>query len=265
MKLLDRIDRIVRPITIPNLTALMVGCQFVFWVLSLVDPTMVERGTLIWDQVLVGEVWRLGTFLLVAPTANPIFAIFYFYIFYMLGTSLEQQWGSTRYCSFIYVGILLMVAAAGIAHDQAVPGYFLQLTVFLAFATYNPNFEFLLFFVLPVKVKYLAWLQVAVYVLTFIAAPMAGKMLVLASVGNYLLFFGRGLFGKGANFQRKMAWKKKQSTASKSARHVCHTCGIDSNTHPKMQFRYCSQCDGHFAYCEEHLRNHAHVNQNAIK
>lgn len=263
MNVLDRIDRIVRPIAIPNLTATLVGCQFVFWVLSLVDPTMIERGQLVWDLVIAGEVWRLGTFLLIAPTSNPIFAVFYFYIFYMMGTALEQQWGNVRYCSFIYVGILLSLIAAGIAHDQSVTGFFLEATVFLAFATYNPNFEFLLFFVLPVKIKYLAWLQAAVYVLTFIAAPMAGKMLVLASVGNYLLFFGRGLFGKGANFHRQLTWKKKQTAQAKVPRHVCHICKIDSNTHPKMGFRYCSQCDGHFAYCEDHLTDHPHVNKNA--
>ncbi|TWU60580.1 hypothetical protein Poly51_08580 [Rubripirellula tenax] len=265
MNLLDRIDRIVRPITIPNLTALLVGCQFVFWIFSLVDPTMIERGTLIWDKVIEGEVWRLGTFLLVAPTSSPIFAIFYFYIFYMMGTALEQQWGNVRYCSFMYVGLILTLIAAGIAHDQSVTGFFLEATVFLAFATYNPNFEFLLFFVLPVKIKYLAWLQAAWYVLTFLAAPLAGKMLVLASVGNYLLFFGRGLFGRGVSLQRKMAWNKKQVKQSKTPRHVCHVCGIDSTTDPSADFRYCSQCDGHFAYCQDHLRDHPHVNKNAVK
>ncbi|QDT05981.1 hypothetical protein K227x_43880 [Rubripirellula lacrimiformis] len=263
MNLLDRIDRIVRPIAIPNLTALLVGCQFVFWIFSLVDPTMVGRGQLVWDAVLAGEVWRLATFLLIAPTSSPIFAIFYFYLLYMMGTALEQQWGIVRYCSFIYIGVFLTIAAAAVAHDQVATGLFLYGTIFLAFATYNPNFEFLLFFVLPVKIKYLAWLQIFVYLLTFVAASLGGKLMVVASVSNYLIFFGRELLGKGTNARRRMSHKKKEKAQTKTPRHVCHTCGIDSNTNPEADFRYCSQCDGHYAYCQDHLRDHKHVNQNA--
>ncbi len=265
MTFLDRIDRIVRPIAIPNITAMLVGCQFVFWVFSLMDPTMVERGVLIWDNVIAGEVWRLATFLLVAPTGYPLFAIFYFYIFYMMGTALEQQWGIVRYCSFLYVGILLTLIASGIAHDYPATGIFLEATVFLAFATYNPNFEFLMFFVLPVKIKYLAWLQGFVYLMTFVSAPMTAGLLVLASIGNYLLFFGRDLLGKGTNFHRRLGAKKKEHQQSNTPRHVCHVCGIDSNTHPNADFRYCSQCDGQYAYCQDHLRDHPHVNKNAVK
>lgn len=264
MSLLDRIDRVVRPIAIPNITMILVACQFIFWVFSLMDPTMIERAVLVWDLVIAGEVWRLLTFLLVAPTGHPIFAIFYFYIFYMMGTALEQQWGITRYCSFLYVGLVLTLAAAGIAHSQPVTGFFLQATVFLAFATYNPNFEFLIFFVLPLKIKYLAWLQAFFYLVTIIFGPVIQKVLVIASIGNYLLFFGRDLLGRGTNFHRRLGWKKREAAIAKKPRHVCHVCGKNSVADPGEDFRYCSQCDGQFAYCEEHLRDHKHVNKNAL-
>lgn len=259
MKFLDALDRIVRPIAIPNLTQIIIAGQAILFLAGMTDPALVERASLAWSQVLQGEVWRLLTFLFIPVSFSPLWLFFALYIFYMFGTALEQHWGVVRYNTFLMLGAILTVAAAGLVPDVGVPGTFLYGTVFLAFATYNPDFTLNLFFILPVKVKWLAWLQAAGYGFAFLAGGMAAKMLVLASVGNYLIFFAPTVIQWFKHRQRRKEWETKQLKVGSQPRHICAKCGIDSNTHPNTDFRYCSKCGGEKAYCEDHLRDHEHV------
>ena len=253
--MLERLDRIVSPIAIRNLTLWIIVGQIAMYLVSLEDNTLIGRAALVWDLVLAGEVWRLLTFFFVPFSRDPIFLIFAYLIFYMMGNALEAYWGVVRFNVFLWLGAVLTVAAAGVVHDQPVSGAFMQGTVFLAFATINPDFELRLFFVLPVKVKFLAMIQVAGYLLAMFSG-WATMLMVLASVGNYLVFFGPGLVNRLQNAARRAEWERKQLDIHSQPRHVCTTCGIDSNSAPKMDFRYCSRCEGEHAYCEEHLKDH---------
>ncbi len=139
--MLERLDRIVRPIAVPNLTLFIIGGQLLMFLASLNDNTLIARAMLVWDLVLVGEVWRLFTFFFVPFTQDPIFLLFAYMIFYMMGNALEAYWGVVRYNVFLWLGTVLTIAAAGIVREQAFSASFLQGTVFLAFATINPDFE----------------------------------------------------------------------------------------------------------------------------
>ncbi len=257
--MLERLDRIVRPIAVPNLTLFIIGGQLLMFLASLNDNTLIARAMLVWDLVLVGEVWRLFTFFFVPFTQDPIFLLFAYMIFYMMGNALEAYWGVVRYNVFLWLGTVLTIAAAGIVHDQAVSATFLQGTVFLAFATINPDFELRLFFVLPVKVKWLAMIQVAGYLLAMLGGAWSVTLMILASIGNYLTFFGPGLLGRVRNTARRAKWERQQLNNDAAPRHTCTTCGVDSNIAPRMDFRYCSQCEGEHAYCMAHLKDHQHV------
>ena len=237
----------------------IIAGQLLMLFASMNDNTLRERSMLVWDEVLAGEVWRLLTFFFVPPTTDLIFLIFAYLIFYMMGNALEAYWGVVRYNAFLLLGAILTMAGAGICHDQPVSGAFLQGTVFLAFATINPEFELRLFFVLPVKVKWLAMIQGLGYALALLAGLWSTRLMVLASVGNYLIFFGPALFVKVRNDRRRVQWDKRQSQADAVPRHTCSTCGVNSRSDPKMDFRYCSKCAGTNAYCEAHIRNHQHV------
>lgn len=258
MKLLERLDRVVRPIAIPNLTMVIIIGQVVLFIADAANPGLLERANLVWDRVLEGEVWRLVTFMLVPPRIHLLFLLLAWYLFHLMGTSLEQTWGSVRYNLFFYLGYLFTLAAAGVAHDEPVAGHFLAGSVFLAFATYNPRFEILLFFVLPVQIRWLAYLQAIGYALAFAGGDMATRLTVLAAVGNYLIFFGPVLFARVTNFRRRLAWDSRQYKPGDTPRHTCAVCGANSNTHPSTDFRYCSKCDGVLAYCDQHLRSHEH-------
>lgn len=264
MAYLERIDRIFRPLAIPNLTNILVIGQAAMYLLSLDDQTLATRASLGWSQVLGGEVWRLITFLFVPPSAGTfsLFVIFYFWIFYMIGNSVEQMWGSVRYTAYLLIGVLLTIVASIFNPMLLVDGLFLEATVFLAFAVFNPNHEFLIFFVLPVKVKYLAALQAGFYVIGIVGSAGFSRLIPLAAMANFILFFAPKLLEAFRTSRRKI---KSSTRATKTAiqnekpRHICALCGIDSRTHPKMQFRYCSKCEGEKAYCEAHLQDHQHA------
>ena len=262
-KLLERLDRIVRPIAIPNLTVVIIVGQVLMALASAGNPAALSRGMLVWDRVIEGEVWRLITFLFVPPTTQPIFLFIILYIFYIMGTSLQNTWGMVRYNTFLWLGTGLTVAVAGLMHGEPFTGHYLEGTVFLAFATYNPNFELRLFFVLPIKIKYLAYFQAFGYGYALLVGTASTRLMVLASLGNYLIFFAPAVLERGKHFLRKKQWEAKQYHPGKAPRHTCAVCGINSNTHPKVDFRYCSKCDGQLAYCEEHLRTHEHMTESS--
>lgn len=259
MRFLELLDRVVRPIAIPNLTQIIIAGQALMFLAGMGDAGLLGRATLIWNAVLAGEIWRLVTFLFIPVSLSPLWLFFALYIFFIFGTALEQFWGVVRYNTFFWLGLLLTVAAAGLVPNLPVTGAFLTGTVFLAFASLNPNFTLNLFFILPVKVKWLAWLQAAGYALVFLTGPLAAKIQVLASIGNYLIFFAPAAVAWVQNRQRRKQWESRQYTRGSGPRHKCAVCGIDSNSHPNMDFRYCSKCNGEKAYCEAHLRDHQHV------
>ncbi|MDA8744231.1 hypothetical protein N9N28_06320 [Rubripirellula amarantea] len=260
MKLLEKLDRIVRPVAIPNLTEILVIGQVATFLLTLLEPGFTERLNLVWDRVYEGEVWRLITFVFFPP-AWGIFVIFYFYIFMFLGKTLEGYWGTVRFNTYFYVGTLMTLLAGLIVPSEPFTGLYFQSTVFLAFATLNPNYEFLIMLVLPVKVKWLALLQFITFFLMLSSGVPAIQLMVVASLANYFLFFGADLFRSLVRIRTRAKWAASQMQQNKSvkvARHKCSVCGIDSQSHPNEDFRYCSKCEGQHAYCEAHLRNHVH-------
>lgn len=141
------------------------------------------------------ELWRLITFIFIPPNSDWFWIIFSLYFYYMMGTALEQTWGAFRFNVYYLVGILGAIAACFITGYSS--NTYLNLSLFLAFATIAPNVEFRLFFMIPIKAKWMA-IAYAVFIAVdlvqaFLVSSSAG-LIVLVSVAfsllNYLLFFG---------------------------------------------------------------------------
>jgi hypothetical protein len=194
------------------------------------------------------------------PFSNPICAFFFWYFFYLMGTTLELQWGVLRYNVFLLVGYVATVAASFLAPNLPASNAFLEGSVFLAFAFLYPEYEIYLFFVLPVKIKWLARLTWAIYAYIFTFGDWTNRAMIGASVANFFLFFGRDVLDRVRMGRRRMAFQAARITEKKRDHlHRCTVCGITDRTHPEMDFRYCSRCVGTHAYCSEHLRNHEHI------
>jgi hypothetical protein len=260
MALLDKLERRFGRFAVPNVTLAVVLAQAAVYAVWVARPEAVEALKLIPDKVLAGEVWRPFSFVFAPPFTNLIFAFFAWYLFYLMGTTLEANWGTFKYNLFLLVGYLATVAAAFLTPAQAASNAFLMGSVFLAFAILYPEFQIYLFFILPVKIK---WLALITWVGFFFVLAFGGweaRAQVLASVSNVLLFFHRDILDRLRLGRRHMASQAGRLAAREPAYyHRCTVCGITDRTHPEMDFRYCSQCEGHHGYCAEHLRNHEHV------
>jgi hypothetical protein len=263
MSLPDKLERALGRYAIPNLSIYIVIGQ-VFVLLALMFNLLpVELFVLRPSRVMQGEWWRLLTFpfFLAPPTGSfgPIFTAFALYMFYMMGSALEAYWGAFRYNLFLFLGCALTVGAAFITPHNAASNLFLAGTVFLAFAYLNPDFEFMIFFILPVKVKWLALLAWVGYGVSFFLGTWPARVQVLASVGNFLLFFAGDIFGGMRRGRRAITRKTQEFNEAGEPRHRCRVCGKTDRTNPELDFRYCSKCANDECYCSEHIHNHVHV------
>ena len=264
MSLIHRLERRFGRFAIPNLTGILIIGQVALYFLAMVrEDLALDRVLLVPELVLQGQVWRLVTFLFTPPTTNPLFAMIFWSLMYLFGTSLEQYWGSFRFNVFLLLGYLANVAAAFIAHfaGEAVitSNAYLYSTIFLAFARLYPDFVLNIMFILPVKVKWLALLMWLSLGYALLVGSWTSKLLIIASVLNYLLFFGREHVGEWKQVQRRRSYQAKATRAAATAKHRCSVCGLTSDDSPKTLFRYCSKCSGQQGYCPDHIHDHEHI------
>jgi hypothetical protein len=199
---------------------------------------------------------------------------------YLFGTTLENHWGVFRFNVFLLVGYLANVAAAFVAWGilkaspeiapmagalggAAASNYFLYGSLFLAFARLYPDFILNILGILPIRIKWLALAAWVGYAYSLIAGTWMTRMLVLATVINYLLFFGRDHVRELRHGHRRRAFQTKAKKATAAPKHACRVCGLNSDDSPKTLFRYCSKCAGQACYCPDHIRDHEHVTAEA--
>jgi hypothetical protein len=261
VSVLDKLERRFGWLGIPNLMGYIVGLNALVYVLSYTSPGG-ALGRLALDPYLImqGEVWRLVTFIFIPPATSILWIVFILYFYYIVGIGLEREWGSFRFTLYYVVGMAATIAAAFITGRGATALY-LNLSLFLAFAHLYPNFEVLLFFIVPVKVKYLAWLNWAYIGFTVLTAPLAYKAAALVSIVNYFLFFGGEIAStasrRTSTFERRRTFQS--NMLKKTTMHRCAVCNMTELDNPTMDFRYCSTCAGDYEYCLDHLKNHEHV------
>ena len=154
------------------------------------------------DQVLKGQVWRLFTFVFIPEGSSILFIFFTLYFYYIIGTVLENRWGSRRFNLYYLLGILGADLGGMLLGFNT--NHYLNLSLFLAFAAMYPDFEVLIFFVLPVKMKYIAWLDAAYLLYLFIMGSWASRGCMLLSFLPFFLFFGREMYLKGRHIVYKI-------------------------------------------------------------
>jgi hypothetical protein len=267
MSLFNRLERRFGRFALPNLSLSLVLGQVLFLALAMLGNFDLGRIALLPAAVLAGEIWRLVTFLFLPPVSvlsmtGAVFLAFGWYMFYLMGSALEHYWGDFRFNLFVGLGWFLTVAAAFVFPGAYANNLFLAGSVFLAFAYLNPDFELLIFFILPVKIKWLALIAWIGYAYELATGSWPARLLVLASIGNFLLFFAKDIVQGMRSGRRRMAYRAQKFGASKDdpePRHRCHVCGRTERTNPQLDFRYCSKCAGDECYCSDHLGNHVHT------
>ena len=253
--MLNRLERIFRPITIPNLTIYLIIGQAMFFFAIAANPNIVGQMGLEANAILDGQVYRLIAFLFMPETLSPIWIFFQLYILWLMGRALEYQWGHTRFNLYIWIGYLLSIAVAFFVPNTIVYNTYLMGSIFLAFAFLFPDFEFLLFFILPVKVKWLALITWVLYAVAFLT-PGAGwgtRLTILAAVSNFFVFFGKDIFFLAIRRNKSMLKKVSDIERHDHFMHKCITCGKTERTDPQTEFRYISEAGKTQCYCTDHL------------
>lgn len=254
MSWLNRIERRLQPLAIPHLLpAILLGQVFFYLcrLLGLLDLSPLDYS---WAQTASGDWWRVFTFILYPPDAWWVFYAFCVACTYFLGSVLEHEWGTLRFNLFLIVGWLLTVLAGVLVPSATMTNTFIAGSVMLAFAYYNPDYVFRLYFVFPVRAKFLALGSLAFVTASVVVGDWAIRLSALASVANYLIFLGPSMWRDAKSGRRRMAWHAKlraerRETAAAGPRHRCVVCGKNSETHPHEDFRY--RADDN-CYCEAH-------------
>jgi hypothetical protein len=270
MSWLNRIGRRLEPFAIPHLALILVAGQL-FVLVAAGILRMLDAGAfvLVAGRVLDGEWWRLPAFIFMPPFFSPapgamslVWSVFGLYMIYLFGSALENYWGKLRFNLFLLCGYALTVGFAFITPGAAVTNIFISGSLFLAFAWLNPEFEILLFFILPVKIKWIALITWLGYAFTFLGGGLSVKLSIVASVGNFLVFFSRDILQRARSGRRRMQTQAerfaRQGDTSR-VRNRCYVCGKTSETDPLEDFRFCSKCEGDYCYCSAHLHNHTHI------
>lgn len=147
-----------------------------------------------------GQIWRLVTFIIYPPTMGTFvfdsvfFGIISLFLYYSLGVTLERVWGAFRFNVFFLMGMVGEILAALVSYfvfhqNLYVTTGFLNFSLFLAFAICFPDVQFYLFMVIPVKAKWMAIAESAVYVYSFLVGSASTRCEIVLSLANVILFF----------------------------------------------------------------------------
>lgn len=260
MRFMDKVERLLRPYAVSNLTYWLVMAQICGFVGVMLNPNAYQRIHLDPQKILSGEVWRLITCIVAVPPIGTgmglLFYALFLYIFWMMGSVMEAHWGHVRYN--IYIGIAFLCVLA-IAFITGAPQFHvaanIEYTVMLAFCYAYADFTFMIWFILPVKAKYIgliAWIGIVI-------RTAYGDWTALASVTNFFVFFGRAIVARIRYGRKKMQAHTQAVRDRNKAFHTCTICGVTDKSDPSMEFRYCSKCTDERCYCMDHILNHEHV------
>ncbi|MCI6275147.1 MAG: rhomboid family intramembrane serine protease [Clostridium sp.] len=264
MKFLDRMERKFGKFAIKNLMTYIISANAIFYVLiyMLGNTKLWNLMILIPERVMQGEIWRLITFILIPPNTSVLWIVFTLYFYYLAGSGLESHWGSFKFNIYYLCGILGTIIGCFISGGISVGATFINLSLFLAFAKLYPDFELLVFLVLPVPIRILALIDWFYIIYNIVVAPNNDvRLAAVFAVVNYFLFFGKDMV-KTVKLKKTVAANRDFRVITNTEKpyiHKCTVCGITENDDPDMEFRYCSKCSGAREYCMKHIKDHEHI------
>ena len=281
MKWITKMERKFGRYAVHNLSAYIIALYAAGYLMELLSPSIFNWLTLEPAYILRGQIWRLVSWILVPPGRLDIFTIIMLYFYYSVGNTLEKTWGAFRYNLYIFSGIIFTVIGAFILYgilrvsypSSIIPvfggtfsTYYISMSILLAFTATYPDAQVLLYFFIPIKMKWLGLIYGFFIVINFIQSGWAGRVVIIASLLNFILFFlGTRNLKRYSPKEQKRRYDFKKATAptrvknGQVTRHKCAVCGRTELDGDDLEFRFCSKCDGNYEYCQDHLFSHEHV------
>lgn len=274
---------------IPNLMLYITLGSAIVYILSIFDRSSTLYNALCFDRnlILQGQVWRLFTYAFTYDGGHILVTAIGLFCYYTLGRAMENIWGTLRFNLFYFTGMILMDIFCMIFSGWADISY-LNMSLFLGYATLYPDARFLLLYIIPVKAWIFALIDLGLTLYNVILLTSFGlfpySLFPLVAIANYFLFFGKDVLNvipiswrinAGRLFRKKpktavnqkppiqfyRAGSYEATTAKPKApyTHCCTVCGRTDISNPELEFRYCSRCNGYHCYCQDHISNHTHI------
>ena len=263
---------------IPNLMRYIVIASAAFWLINAVyRPSMGQLPFLYYLQfdpalILRGQIWRIISFIFIPPSTG-LLAFIAFYFYYWIGSTLENQWGTGQFTIYFFTGVILTVIYGFLIYfitgrSVALSSTYIYLSMFFSFAAMFPDMQVLFMFFIPIKMKYLALVDAAFFLLSVFTTPFPENLLPVVAVLNFLIFCGPELKAmlprkqsrSTINFKRESA-RIRREQQDKLYNHKCAVCGRTDTEYPDLEFRYCSRCAGYHCFCADHINNHIHFTE----
>ena len=271
---------------IKNLSLTLIMCYAAGYLIEMVLPRLFYFLTLNPYAIIHGQVWRLVTWILIPPdSSNLFFVLLMLYFYYSLGTSLERTWGTYRYNVYIFSGMLFTIIGSFLMMDYCYlvrpadmvaygpsvffsavsplfSTYYVNMSIFLAFAATFPEVQVLLMFIIPIKVKVLGIIYGVMLIANFIQGSAYSRFAMAASLFNFVVFWitsKNHIHMSPKQVKRRQEYRREVKRNTGVTKHKCAICGRTELDSPDLEFRFCSKCNGNYEYCQEHLFTHQHV------
>ena len=243
----------------------------VAWVIGLINPVLYGYLSFNAAAVLHGHIWRLLSFMFI-PASTSWLGFISIMFYYWIGTTLEQYWGSGKFTLYVLVNMLITILYGFVMYafglSFGLSAEYIYLAMFFAFAVYFPDTQVLFMMIIPVKMKYLAYIDAAFFLYSILTSPFPYNTLPVVAILGFLLFCGGELLGRipkrasanTVNFRRESARIRREQRDA-LYHHKCSVCGRTDTEYPDLQFRYCSRCAGYHCFCEDHINNHVHFTE----
>lgn len=263
---------------IPNLIIYLLIANGIAFAISLMDTTYLFQSFLVFDTeaIFQGQVWRLVTFLLIPYSPSILYEALAIYLYYFIGTSIERIWGTARFNLFYFGSALLSAIYAFLMGllgfreaGLMLSPHYINVSMFLVFSLFYPEMEFRIFFIIPVKGKYLSILELVFCVYEILTLPGAAKALPFFALLAVAIFCWDSIISilrRRPSKQvrnnvirfRNEARAAEREESTKPYHHRCEICGRTDTDHPELEFRYCSRCVGYHCFCQDHISSHQH-------
>lgn len=292
MGFFNKLERKLGRYAIPNLMKYIALLYVVGLLIGSFYPEVILYLGLNFELVARGQIWRLVTFMIPISSMDDIFFVLIrAYVFYLVGSSLERSWGAFRLNYYFFSGILYNIIASlivyliygfnlfdflGMIMNQ--PLDLIYTSLFLAYALLYPEMQFYIYFLIPVKAKYWAWISVFYYGYNIYKLVKGGYpwgvIPIVVSLLNFFIFFlvtrnyrrmSPREIERRTKYRRQMREGRNTGNVVQFngrnvvTRHKCAVCGRTELDNDQLEFRFCSKCDGNYEYCMDHLFTHEHV------
>jgi membrane associated rhomboid family serine protease len=252
MRWIDKLDGRFGYLGIPGLIRIVVAFTALVYLLTYINPDFVSVLDLDPARIMRGEIWRLVTYIFLPRVSSPLWVLLALWFLWFIGEGLERAWGPFRLTLYFLLGMIGTTVAA-LKFQAHFANAMLMASLFYAFAWFYPDEVIYVFFILPVKIKWLAWISAAFLLAGFVLQSNSYRIALAAAFINYLLFFGPEIVHR-MKHRHDVSTRRRRFEGDMQAKaeplHKCATCGATEFTDPNMEFRVAR--DGE-EYCMSHL------------